>query len=50
MQPAATIARQIGFEKDWLKINIRKLKNLDLTISHDPGYTLSPRGVAVSNA
>lgn len=30
--------------KEWLKINIRKLKNLGLTISHETGYSLSPRG------
>jgi hypothetical protein len=39
-------AKKTGFEKAWLKINIRKLKNLGLTISHNPGYTLSPRGKA----
>jgi len=43
---AATLALKIGQEKEWLKINIRKLKNLGLTISHDPGYTLSPLGEA----
>ena len=26
------------------KANVRKLKNLGLTVSHHPGYTLSPRG------
>ena len=31
-------------EKEWLKLNVRKLKALGLTISHEPGYTLSPRG------
>lgn len=29
-----------GFEKEWLKLNIRKLKNLGLTISHNGGYEL----------
>lgn len=43
---AATLALKIGQEKEWLKINIRKLKNLGLTIGHDPGYTLSPLGEA----
>ena len=33
-----------GFEKEWLKLNIRKLKNLGLTISHNVGYRLSPLG------
>lgn len=44
---AADLARHTGFTKDWLKLNIRKLKNLGLTISHQPGYELSPRGKAV---
>ncbi len=44
---AADLADRIGFEKDWLKANIRKLKNLGLTISHQPGYELSPRGAVV---
>ncbi len=44
---AAALSERTGYEKDWLKINIRKLKNLGLTISHQPGYELSPRGVAV---
>ena len=29
-----------------LKVDIRKLKALGLTISHDVGYELSPRGAA----
>ncbi|GAA2489355.1 hypothetical protein GCM10009858_29300 [Terrabacter carboxydivorans] len=29
-----------------MKVDIRKLKTLGLTISHDVGYELSPRGVA----
>lgn len=47
MLPAAKLAAETGFEKDWLKRNVRKLKNLGLTISHQHGYTLSPRGVTV---
>ena len=47
MTPAVQLANETGFEKDWLKTNVRKLKNLGLTISHQPGYTLSPRGRAV---
>jgi hypothetical protein len=43
---AADLAEQLGYDKDWLKINIRKLKNLGLTISHEVGYELSPLGVA----
>lgn len=41
---AADIAVKAKKEKEWLKLNIRKLKGLGLTISHEPGYTLSPRG------
>jgi hypothetical protein len=41
---AIEIARLTNFEKDWLKINIRKLKNLGLTISHEIGYEVSARG------
>lgn len=41
---AAALAELLGKEKDWLKINIRKLKNLGLTISQPEGYTLSPLG------
>jgi hypothetical protein len=46
MLKAADLALKTGREKDWLKLNIRKLKNLGLTISHDPGYELSPLGKA----
>ncbi|HAH46250.1 hypothetical protein [Gimesia sp.] len=46
-QAAVDLAALTGFEKDWLKTNIRKLKNLGLTISHQPGYELSPRGKVV---
>lgn len=46
---AVELARKTGFAKDWLKINVRKLKNLGLTISHKEGYTLSPRGKKVLN-
>jgi len=41
---AADLAGKAKKEKEWLKLNIRKLKGLGLTISHEPGYTLSPRG------
>ena len=39
---APDLAKQLGYEKDWLKTNVRKLKNLGLTISQKVGYTLSP--------
>lgn len=44
MLPAVELAAKAGAEKAWLKLNVRKLKNLGLTISHQPGYELSPRG------
>lgn len=43
---AADLATLLSKEKNWLKINIRKLKNLGLTISKDPGYEISPLGNA----
>lgn len=46
-QRAAELARLSGYEKEWLKLHIRKLKNLGLTISHHPGYELSPMGAFV---
>jgi hypothetical protein len=41
---AEDLAKNTGREKLWLKLNIRKLKELGLTISHHPGYELSPLG------
>ena len=41
---AATLAAKLGFEKPWFKLQVRKLKNLGLTISHGIGYSLSPLG------
>lgn len=41
---AIDLSRKIHIEKDWLKPNIRKLKNLGLTISHEVGYSISPLG------
>ena len=41
---AQDLADEMSVEKDWLKTNIRKLKNLGLTISLEVGYKLSPRG------
>ncbi len=48
--PAVELARKTGYEKEWLKTNVRKLKNLGLTISHNPGYSISARGLAVLDA
>ena len=44
---AGDLADMMHKEKDPLKLNIRKLKNLGLTISHDVGYSLSPLGELV---
>lgn len=41
---AVDLAILLSKEKEWLKLNIRKLKNLGLTISHHPGYEISPLG------
>lgn len=41
---AADLASALWVEKEWLKTNIRKLKELGLTESLLPGYRLSPRG------
>jgi predicted PilT family ATPase len=43
---AAELAAKLAFEKERLKIDIRKLKELGLTESLLPGYRLSPRGRA----
>lgn len=47
---AADLARLLDVEKEWLKINIRKLKELGLTESLEVGYRLSPRGDALVSA
>ena len=44
---ARTLAERLGCEKDWLKPQVRKLKNLGLTVSLQIGYELSPRGGVV---
>jgi len=44
---APDLAASIGWETKPFKDNVRKLKGLGLTISHSPGYELSPRGKAV---
>ena len=43
------LAEKLGRERMWLKLNIRKLKNMGLTISHEVGYEISPLGKAVLN-
>lgn len=44
--PAGDLAKLARSEKEWLKLNVRKLKELGLTESLQPGYRLSPRGRA----
>ncbi len=44
---APDLAASIGWETAPFKDNVRKLKGLGLTISHSPGYELSPRGETV---
>ena len=43
---AGDLAPQLGMELLDFKVNVRKLKNLGLTISLGTGYRLSPRGEA----
>ncbi|TCP56910.1 hypothetical protein EV191_101859 [Tamaricihabitans halophyticus] len=43
---AAELAELLGRERDALKLDVRKLKNLGLTHSLDVGYRLAPRGAA----
>ena len=47
---APDLAESIGWETKPFKEHVRKLKTLGLTISHSPGYELSPRGRAVLDA
>ncbi|MFD9942013.1 hypothetical protein ACFWYW_25965 [Nonomuraea sp. NPDC059023] len=43
---AGDLAPEIGLDLPTFKINVRKLKNLGLTISLGTGYRISPRGRA----
>ena len=43
---AGDLAASVGREMLPFKVDVRKLKNLGLTISLDVGYRLSPRGLA----
>lgn len=43
---AQDLADRLALEKTVFKNDVRKLKALGLTISHSPGYELSPRGKA----
>ena len=42
--PASRLAAKLGRETQPFKADVRKLKKLGLTVSHDVGYELSPRG------
>jgi hypothetical protein len=42
-----TLAASVGRDTLPFKDDVRKLKSLGLTISHSPGYELSPRGQAL---
>ena len=44
---STTLAERLGCERAWLKPQVRKLKNLGLTVSLKVGYELSPRGRVV---
>lgn len=44
---APDLAASIGWDTKPFKEHVRKLKTLGLTISHSPGYELSPRGHAL---
>lgn len=43
---APDLAAMVGRERDPFKLDVRKLKNLGLTISFPVGYRVSPRGEA----
>ena len=43
---AADLAASFGRETQSFKLDVRKLKNLGLTLSLEVGYRLSPRGEA----
>ncbi len=44
---APDLAASVGWDTPPFKEHVRKLKALGLTISHSPGYELSPRGRAL---
>lgn len=44
---APDLAARLGRDAASFKADVRKLKALGLTISHSPGYELSPRGRAL---
>lgn len=44
---AAQLAERLGYDRVAFKADVRKLKKLGLTLSHEVGYEISPRGRAV---
>lgn len=46
-EKAGDMAIALKVDKEWLKLQVRKLKELGLTESLKPGYRLSPRGEAI---
>jgi hypothetical protein len=44
---AGDLCERVGQQKEQFKLNVRKLKNLGLTVSLGTGYRLSPRGAAL---
>ena len=44
---APDLAASLGRETQPFKLDVRKLKKLGLTLSHETGYSLSPRGAAL---
>lgn len=44
---STTLAESAGMDRAAFKLNVRKLKDLGLTVSLDVGYRLSPRGEAL---
>lgn len=47
---AGDLAAELGRERTPFKVDVRKLKNLGLTLSLEVGYQLSPRGAAYRRA
>ena len=47
---AGDLAESLGRDRPSFKLDVRKLKNLGLTISLEKGYRLSPRGAAYLRA
>jgi len=44
------LAAELNLERAPFKLNVRKLKNLGLTMSLETGYRISPRGEALLRA